>query len=87
MRNDQIAVMLRDFARRALEWAAVLEKDDAPFPSRPVVEVPPTTTGHFFRCPGCNQNREWHLERPRWIGALCSTCYTEHVMRSEEAGR
>ena len=28
MRNDQLAVMLRDFARRANQWADVLEKEE-----------------------------------------------------------
>lgn len=35
MRNDQIAVLLRDFARRALEWASILEKQE---PGDPVVD-------------------------------------------------
>lgn len=30
MRNDQIAVLLRDFANRCLQWAAVLDADAPP---------------------------------------------------------
>lgn len=36
MRNDQLGVLLRDFAKRCLEWAAVLEKVE---PGDPAVDL------------------------------------------------
>jgi len=89
MRNDQIAVMLRDFANRCLQWALVLEKEDEiPFPDVPVqlpgpdnasiprTESPPNPgSGTFFQCPMCQLRKPWKLAVPPWPNAVCSDCF------------
>jgi hypothetical protein len=46
MRNDQLAVMLRDFARRALQWADTLDGTvvhELTFEDTGLIETPPLT--------------------------------------------
>jgi len=72
MRNDQIAVLLRDFANRCIQWALVLEKEgETPFPDVPVKlpdaatvaeRIPsPSAASGTFLCPGIGEPGDHEL--------------------------
>ena len=62
------------------------DKHPSPAPQALVTSQSPLVAAPvFFRCPSCNRSREWFLEKPPWPGAICRSCYSEELMRRDEA--
>ena len=71
MRNDQLAVLLRDFAKRANQWADVLEKEEqGEGPLKPLVTLLETPSSVEERGPSTARSVPWR----RGDYFFCESC-------------